>query len=1256
MSLDRYTNSEEILDSKGLRTGIVWKEDTLKFLNLKQLSTIPNANPRVEMHLYAPTTNELLTSVDVTNFIQDKDCVYIDFVTELNNINIQRGLFNIVINVYKPLIGVSELPAIVVKEISPDRRELQIVLRPDIEEVDQNARKAILDDYVSNYTSAYDADIALNFGKNKIYKIINQKEWINEDDLVVRLLDPLEDEIQLNDTCWIIEQYCDSIIDSININRVPQPPAPNLLKGPNFEVEAEYNTITETNFKSWNDLLDANTTTTQQIVDSYFSGSLSGINLGIDYTGFQNFINYSSAFERVSNFKYKLELMEYYDSQLNILQNASGSDTGTLQGNINKFTKRKNQILGKFDAFEKYLYYEPTSSLTTHGIDGGYIGAQHYKIMPWPKYLHDGKYKVHQTTGSLSTSWFEGVSATASKYDEQNESALIKSIPEHIRLDTNNSEYDLFVNMIGQHFDILWTYVDALTRTYNLEEQPKLSIDKSILPNIANSLGWELANGKQATQLWQYKLGTNSVGLYAQSGSIFSNSDEEITHEVWRRIVNNLPYLLKTKGTTRSIKALMNMYGIPQTLLSIREYGGPKTSEETPALIEDRFSYAIQFNSGSNINYSSNHISSSIGDWGIEKGVIPPITREFRFRPYTKENMMLYSQNASGNGTPQAAIAVQYTASYSGSADFGRLVLSLGKAAGNNIPMTASTDWVPIFNGQYWNVKYDYTTTGIHFNSGSNTDTTYNITVQNASDFIFGNINYSSSLSITPTFANHFQAWSEPGTNTSRNVVYIGARTASTDTHNVNAYLTNFLGSQADTFSGSMQEYREWLEFIDQKTFDEHTFNPTSYVSALNPSSSYDTLVRQYTLGSNTIGFDLSSNGTIISSSHPNQTIKDFNGSLPFSTNATTIGFNTPLNNARGNFIPVEETYFIQGVSSGMNSAKSQKIRFDDNTLVRTLSPTSTGERSKFDYASLDSNKVGLFYSFADQINKDMFNQIGDVELDDYIGDPDDMTVNEYPLLKQFSQKYFKKFTNTSDINSYIRIFSQYDFALFHQIKQLLAERIDEATGLLIEPHALERSKQIIAKRPSVSKPMYNMHVPEPSPTSSAIYGPQFESLINKPLSLSSSSVETNLLFEVNTKQEEALMTLNDIVADIARPSGIFREVVLHYSGSVRSGLREDKIKVNQAHAISQSLGLFYSRSLKEAPYMDDFFVKEQSIKYLGTQLVGPGINEPTKIEALENKPVVEIFETNPNQLIYSRQPKAPRGSNKIIPGNLIVE
>ena len=121
--------------------------------------------------------------------------------------------------------------------------------------------------------------------------------------------------------------------------------------------------------------------------------------------------------------------------------------------------------------------------------------------------------------------------------------------------------------------------------------------------------------------------------------------------------------------------------------------------------------------------------------------------------------------------------------------------------------------------------------------------------------------------------------------------------------------MTNFLGAKAATFSGSMQEYREWLELLDQNAFDRHTLNPTSYVSAISPTSSYDTLVRQYTLGSNTIGVDLSPAGTIISSSHPFQSII---------SNATPIGFDTPTNSKRGNFIPVEETYYIEGVSSGV--------------------------------------------------------------------------------------------------------------------------------------------------------------------------------------------------------------------------------------------------------------------------------------------------------------------------------------------------
>ena len=81
----------------------------------------------------------------------------------------------------------------------------------------------------------------------------------------------------------------------------------NVLKGPNLKVDTTHGTVTETDFRNWNQLLDANSGVAQEIVDNIFSGSLEGEKLGIDYTGFDNFIHYSSARERIDNFIYKLQ-------------------------------------------------------------------------------------------------------------------------------------------------------------------------------------------------------------------------------------------------------------------------------------------------------------------------------------------------------------------------------------------------------------------------------------------------------------------------------------------------------------------------------------------------------------------------------------------------------------------------------------------------------------------------------------------------------------------------------------------------------------------------------------------------------------------------------------------------------------------------------------------------------------------------------------------------------------------------------------
>lgn len=1401
MPLDRFTNQEEILNTDGLVRGVEWRKGEYEALALDNLSVSLTDIDQLEteLYVYTPQTGQYITGgiTDKTNLRDGK--LYIDYAGAIADFGIERGPFEVVVNIHQPVIGDYDNPILLAKEVSPDRREVLVTLAPSV--VDN-----IFPEFLEEFDDAFELDLALNFGENRVYKIINFKRWRDDSQLAIRLYQPLPEDIELNSPSWIVEQLSDSFVDNVDLS-VDSPEDEVIeLRGPNFEIDASYATITETDFKSWNELLDANLSTSQQIVDKVFSGSLAGVELGIDYSGFQNFVFYSSATERVDNFKYKLELIEFYNDRINQLDQGSNTDDGALQGNIATARKRRDAVIGGFDNFERYLYNESTASLftehpnyTNYSAEGGFIGAKPYRIQPWPKYLSEGKYVLHTVDSTLGTNWYNNVRATASLYDNESETALVKTIPEHIRLDTNNDQYELFVNMIGQHFDILYTYVDALTKTYKPQEHPKLGRSKEILYDVAESLGWKLTNGNQASALWQYTLGVDSgSGAYASTGSIFSKSNEDITTEVWRRIVNNLPYILKTRGTGRSVKALMNAYGIPQTLLSVREYGGPKISGDVPALIEDRFSYALQINSGSHLKISQNA--------GAQFK-----TREIRFKPAVKQSMTLFAFEENGAGDV-CRVGLIYTGSYSGSTSYGRMVI--GDKDGN----VETSPFLPLYDGEFWNLR---------MNTDAVPGTSHEIKVQKASDYITGKVIHSGSTEVVlEGLGGHPDDF-----------IYIGGGlAASGDTYNdINALSDDtFL----HYFSGSVQEYREWLELIDDNTFNLHTLNPTSYVATTDPTASYDKLFRHLPLGTDLDAIDLSTNGTRVLSKHPKSGSRS---PIVFQNyyEATTHGFDTPENAERGNFEPVEETYYIQGISLGANNPRSQKIRLENNELIRRLSPTNTAERSSFDFAPIDSNKLGLFYSQADQINKDIFNHVGDVELDDYVGDPDDEYAFKYDDLYHFSKEYWKKFANKNDVNAFIRIFSQFDFSLFNQIRQLLPERIDEAMGILVEPHALERAKEILTKRPTVTNPQYSAFIPEPvkivtgslpmyegAITSSAniitmeslyhtvsgsngysdvpgnyiarvgnasnsgstdfsnraIYpldqlpgytssladysgdwlsiqgdvfidnaqvdqttaitstapktvifefhdaltqfetirdvtvrmlhaagaagrlhadyelqyndngryrtfaalrtpkrirnvyneGPTYNTpltfkdivfpIIDKPIRLkvtftSNSASDTTVFVKFIELHHRIKRVNHEYLGRIVegnRTSDIFDRVVNHFSGS--ESILDKKLR-NNDHWVSQSLGLYYSQSLTPASYRDDFFASVENPYYEGCKITGPGVNQPTTIAALGNKPVIEVYEANANQLIYTVTPEPVQGGSKLIvpPGNINV-
>jgi len=354
---------------------------------------------------------------------------------------------------------------------------------------------------------------------------------------------------------------------------------------PNYSLDmSDQAGASSTNFETWNSLLDVNATTSQQLVNYYFSGSLGNAKLNIDYSDFKNFIHFSTATERVDNFVYKLQQIESYNSRIDLLETVTGSEAIT---NISQSLNRRDKVIGGFDEFENYLYYNTDANQYTHWSSSAFTIEPYPKSSTFPHILYG-------TTTSQGTGWYAGVYESASLYDAFNDAALRKMIPIHLQEDVRNEEYITFIDMVGQHFDIQWTYIKSLTDINRREEHPNDGMSDSLLKTIADSLGWKLSNGYSDTNLWKYALGVESDGTLYQSGNLQSKARQQIVNETWRRIVNNIPLLYKTKGTARSIKAILSTYGIPQSFLKIREFGGPAVSTNPNTYEQERFVYKLQ--------------------------------------------------------------------------------------------------------------------------------------------------------------------------------------------------------------------------------------------------------------------------------------------------------------------------------------------------------------------------------------------------------------------------------------------------------------------------------------------------------------------------------------------------------------------------------------------------------------------------------------------------------------------------------------
>jgi len=523
----------------------------------------------------------------------------IDLYQQFLDLRLTRGTYRFVLNFFDNLIGSYDKPGLKVDEISPDRTEVRLRL---IDSDDSDTLQEITNyiETVSQLT-VRDANgdklpsrnFLLNFSRNKTAYYVNS--FVIGEFLYIKLYEPLDSEIEVGFKVWVVEEKKSPYIDNVSILPDVSVIDQDLteLAGPNWDAISKLDTSTDTGLKTWNDLLGSSVSTSQQIVDSIFSGSLSGIDLNIDYEDFNNFVFYGSATERVKNFHYKISLIEYYESQISLLNSLSGS-----QNNVVEYSDRKTKLISGFDSFEKFLYYESSSGQFSNNVplvdpNVSFITGSY--ITPWPKSNNTRTYTLYPLSSSQVTTWYETLLDNAATYDKFNKNALVYAIPEFIRTRPGNEGLDTFINMLGQHYDILYTYINYMSKIHSRDEHPKYGVPNELLYSVAKQFGWSLTDGNQYKDLWEYVLGTNESGVpITGSNSVGEPAlpGKEMTYHVWRRIVNNLPLLLKSKGTKRSIKALLSCYGIPQSMITIQEFGGPRI-ERPPVYEKLNFDYAL---------------------------------------------------------------------------------------------------------------------------------------------------------------------------------------------------------------------------------------------------------------------------------------------------------------------------------------------------------------------------------------------------------------------------------------------------------------------------------------------------------------------------------------------------------------------------------------------------------------------------------------------------------------------------------------
>lgn len=264
-------------------------------------------------------------------------------------------------------------------------------------------------------------------------------------------------------------------------------------------------------------------------IRSYIASNIQNTKIYSRITDLKDIFHYSSLQFRLNIFITKIKTLQ----QLN------------LKNDI-YYINRANQITKSFDILEYNMYHIPNfkysvpTKLNRQLVD---INSQQFNI------------------------WYDNTLRQFRLLDENNLNTLYKLFPKFLQ---NDQQFYKFINLIGWFIDCqIWMRINSLSLLYNIDQREYSYINKDNTQFIENIL--KLNGVTKESSLLQFLF--NSDYILGKQSSLTNKERRQI---IIKRIYNNLPYILKSKGTVQSIYYIANCFGVPRQIINIKEFSNSK--------------------------------------------------------------------------------------------------------------------------------------------------------------------------------------------------------------------------------------------------------------------------------------------------------------------------------------------------------------------------------------------------------------------------------------------------------------------------------------------------------------------------------------------------------------------------------------------------------------------------------------------------------------------------------------------------------